>query len=364
MDPIDPCDNAKIGDGLRLILARVELDLNRGGTMTSWIANGTLTLLTAPPAWGKTSLLLTLIPSLSRTIVFISPLKALALEFCDRLKREGVSVFFVLSKKHLKKNLDQLHQYGVVILSYEHIEQELAFMVEQKRDEFFLVFDEFHLLFKWGDSFRPQLWESFYQMAETASPSLALSATMDEDLLEQIRSSFIHSGFDKIQWVNEGNFVLQKYPEKTYLMANPNEIWIHLAKSLKRKRRSLIFLPYRQQVKKWSEKLHSQNENVLSCVGGETVDFRQRLKSSPNAQVIISTHALSHGVNLPPLDDIFIGHHIDDRDMWFQMVGRGGREGGDYHLYCMNTHSSGDLFEKALARMRNFMAIAFSWQQV
>ena len=327
-----------------------------------WLENGTLSLLAAPPAWGKTSLLLNLIPSCKRTVVFVSPLKALALEFCDRLNSEGFNVFYVKSQRHLQDNLRELCHYQVVILSYEHAMERFTTAVERNKDQFFLVFDEFHLLFQWGGSFRPSLWEFFYQMAETGCPALGLSATLDQNLLEEVKNSF-GSCFDRIQLVDEGNFTLKKGPQKTFLMKRPSELWIHLGKSLAKRRRSLVFLPYRQQVKHWCEKLLSQQINALGCVGGETVEFRQHLKNSPDVEVILSTHALSHGVNLPPLDDIFIGHPVDDAAMWLQMVGRGGREGGDYNLYCLNTHGQ-SVGQRMLARTRNTMGLVFSWQRV
>ena len=47
-----------------------------------------LTVLMAPPGWGKTSLILDLYKSGNKKVIFVSPLRALANEFYERLKRD------------------------------------------------------------------------------------------------------------------------------------------------------------------------------------------------------------------------------------------------------------------------------------
>lgn len=320
----------------------------------------TLTLLIAPPGWGKTSLILDLISRWEQIMIFISPLKALALEFNDRLVSEGVPTLRVESRQQLKQQLQRLHKYRMIILSYEQVGAELVEYLQHNTQKFFFIFDEFHLLFHWGSSFRPQLWEGFYRLAETGHSALALSATMDREILQEIKNSF-HTCFQKIQIINQGNFKLLYFPQKIYRMRRQQELWIHLKSSLSKQKRCLVFLPFRQQVRQYAEELQSWGITVLTCVGGETLEFRQQLKQKSEVEVIVATQALGHGVNLPSVDQILIAYHVPEKSIWLQMVGRGGREGRPYSLYCMNTYGL-DRLQNIQAWLRNVIAIACSWQ--
>ena len=321
-----------------------------------------LALWIAPPGWGKTSLLLDLIGHLKQVIVFISPLKALSLEFHQRLLRAGLSSLLVDSRRQLQTLGPQLLNYQAVVLSYEHVSGAFARFLQSRPQKFLLVFDEFHLLFHWGNSFRPELWESFYQLAESGQDALALSATVDEGILQEIQSTFAPC-FRTIQVVDQGNFSLLNAPQKVYRMRHQSELWIHLLRNLSRGRRCLVFLPFRAQVEQWGHRLRSQGWAALDCVGGKTLEFRQRLGDCPQVQVILATDALGHGVNLPPISQVFISHPVVERAMWLQMVGRGGRDGRPYRLYCMNIHGA-NWWQNFRAWLRNWFAVVFSWQRV
>ena len=54
-------------------------------------------------------------------------------------------------------------------------------------------------------------------------------------------------------------------------------------------------------------------------------------------RVIFSTSALSHGVNLGLIDEIYIGYLLKNEDMWIQMASRGGRSGESFNIYSFNS---------------------------
>ena len=38
-------------------------------------------------------------------------------------------------------------------------------------------------------------------------------------------------------------------------------------------------------------------------------------------------------MNLPEIKKVFIDYEIKNYDFWLQMIGRGGRQGSEYHVY-------------------------------
>ncbi|MCY4645102.1 MAG: helicase-related protein [Bacteriovoracales bacterium] len=318
-------------------------------------------LLMAPPAGGKTSLILDVARSLEGCgrVIFISPLKALSLELAGRFEASGIETFCVDSRRGLSSRIESVGLPQMTILSYEHVTKPLIDFLKQKLQNVLLVFDEFHLLFYWGSSFRPALWESFYELAETAHPILSLSATIDKKIVEEMKNSFLAS-FDRIWLIDRGNFFLRHPPRAISLVSRQWEIWIHLEKALGRGKRCLVFLPYRREVEVWRNSLAASGRCVLSCVGGQTLEFRERLKTCEKVDAILATHALGHGVNLPPLDHIYLAYPVEEKALWLQMVGRGGRDGRPYKLYCMNVHGL-PLWQKLAAKVRNAWGLLFSW---
>ena len=100
----------------------------------------------------------------------------------------------------------------------------------------------------------------------------------------------------------------------------------------------LVFCPYRNQVKELEEKLKAGGLNVLSCVGGESSEFTQKLLTIKNLDVIVATSVVSHGVNLPAIAKIYFLQKIENSDFYLQMVGRGGRGGEEFELHTLNSN--------------------------
>jgi len=142
-----------------------------------------LIVLTAPPASGKTHLISSLIGELNHTPLVICPLRALANE-C--MSKWGASCVVMTPEEWLKKGKTS----RVVIL------------------------DEFHLYYYWGDTFRPQMWEAFYEIVQHAELVILLTATLTKEMLEEIKK--FHCHFDRMTWVDHGNQQLKNKPIRYY----------------------------------------------------------------------------------------------------------------------------------------------------
>lgn len=264
--------------------------------------NNQLLVLTASPASGKTHLISELISNLREIPLVISPLRALANECL--LKWAG-TCDVMTPEEWLKKSLSR----KVVIL------------------------DEFHLFFYWGDSFRPQMWEAFYAVVEQAETVILLTATLTQEMIEEIKKYSCH--FQKILWVDHGNQILKNKPAR-YLKA-PNERWLKelILESPSDKSTNLIFCAYRSEVFKWEKELKARGFRVWTCVGGEASLFSLKVQSERAPQFIVATTVLSHGVNLPNISRIFLMYQIKNLDFWIQMVARGGRRGEAFEVFAL-----------------------------
>jgi superfamily II DNA or RNA helicase len=264
--------------------------------------NCELLVLTSPPASGKTFWISALADVLEEKILVISPLRALADE-C-RLKW-GDRIDVMTPEEWMGK----------------------------RKSSKTVIFDEFHLLFYWGDSFRPLLWEVFFALSEEADLVIALTATLPPKMEANVKTMEVH--FERILWIDCGNQRLKTAP-RVYVKA-PSRKWVLMV--MENQRRSsgvnLVFCRYRNEVSDVKDKLEESGFKCLTCVGGESKFMAKKLEISPAPDFIIATTVLSHGVNLPSIARIFFTYPVGNQDFWIQMVARGGRRGESYEVIAL-----------------------------
>lgn len=262
-----------------------------------------LLLITSPPASGKTYWIEQFFHELpSQKLLVISPLRALADECKDKW---GETIEVMTPEEWLNKK--SFHET--------------------------VVFDEFHLFFYWGDSFRPKMWEAFFELSSYAKLTVLLTATLNEKMKEEI--ILFSSQFDSILWSDHGNQIL-KYRPSHYIKA-PSRQWImkQIEEEESQTGVKLIFCKYRTEVFKVQEHLVGLGYSCLACVGGEAKYFKDKLKLNPSPDFIIATTVLSHGVNLPQITKIFFLYEVNNIDFWIQMLARGGRRGEPFEVFSL-----------------------------
>lgn len=262
-----------------------------------------LIILTSPPASGKTFWVNSFKSHFSESkILFISPLRALA----DECREKWQEAVVVMTPEEWLGNP-----------AYHEI----------------VIFDEFHLFFYWGNSFREAMWEMFFDVNQKASLTILLTATLSSEMVQEITN--FQSQFHQILWVDHGNRLL-KYKPNMYLKA-PSRDWILkvISKRPMNKEVKLVFCQYRNEVLELEKKLVGLGMNCISCIGGESRHMSLKLKNNPRPDFIISTTVLSHGVNLPEIKEIFFTYSVQNIDFWIQMVARGGRRGEKFIVFAL-----------------------------
>ena len=259
-----------------------------------------LLILTSPPASGKTFWIQSFANVMSDPVLVISPLRALADE--------------------CKKNWGE----KIIVMTPEE-------WMNKKVTAKVVVFDEFHLLSYWGNTFRPLMWEVFESLSVTSQLVVGLTATLSRELQKEIQ--FIDSGFERILWVDHGNQTL-KWKPSSYVQLT-KRFMEKCIFSLRTEGTSLIFCQYREEVSLWEKRLKEHGFSVWSCRGGEAGEFSLRVAKESPPQFIVSTTVLSHGVNLPSIRRVFFFYPLRNKDFWIQMTARGGRRGEDFQVFAL-----------------------------
>jgi len=199
-----------------------------------------------------------------------------------------------------------------------------------------IIVDEFHLNFYWGDTFRPLMWEVFFELASCCELMVLLTATLNSEMQEEMKT--FRSEFDEIQWCDLGNQILRNRPERYFRLPH-REMMESAILHVRCTGVKLIFCEFREDVFHWEKFLKERGHKVVSCVGGEAAGFAKKLAEEKGLEYIVATTVLSHGVNLPSISKIFFLYKVHNLDFWVQMVARGGRRGERYEVYALeNPH--------------------------
>jgi superfamily II DNA helicase RecQ len=322
------------------------------------------TLFAAPVAKGKTFQVLKLYRENSIKMIFVSPLRALAQEVYLKLKSSEKNVFFPTgegekcSKKEIYSKFLKAKR-GVLILTAELLEDEFLDELSNNQDKILFVLDEFHLFYTWGRDFRPILLDKFYGILNTHHAVLALSATINNQVMNEL---LFDLKFYCAKWIylNDGNLSLYRKPSHIYCFKGHAKIVLERAflTELEKKKKDevfILFCSFRGEVDFFYGFLKNKNYRVLPCVGGEVKKFQEMLKDSDGQiDCIVSTVALSHGVNLPEIKKVFINYEVKNYDFWLQMIGRGGRNGAAYEVYTFD-----DYWHSKKERLLNYIQIAW-----
>ena len=223
-----------------------------------------------------------------------------------------------------------------LILTPEMLSYDIIEFLGSMEDNPLFIFDEFHLYYLWGQSFRPWIWEVVMSVSSLPCPILGLTATFNKELQKKWKDDFTKARND-LYLINLGNQTFKNFPSKIhfYPFFFKKQFNRYFVRELLNSEDEcfLFFCRYRFEVDRWMDFCHRRKILALGCKGGEVVDFIKKLKETKRPKCIFATSALSHGVNLPTLSKVFISYKTHDLDFWVQMASRGGRRGEHFQVY-------------------------------
>lgn len=303
------------------------------------------TLLTAPVAAGKTRLVVEFYREQNYKVIFVSPLRALANEVYNKLAQTEKNIFLAGGAHGgLPESLVNFLQArkSFLVTTMELLTEDFLEACSEQKEKIIFILDEFHLFYHWGESFRPILHDRFLAILDTQAPVLGITATMSEELLLRLKEDLKYHN-DIWFYIDYGNHQLHRSPKKIhyYHQMKPQIFNRAMWRELRMKEASdvyLIFCSYRSEVDELVARTRRMGLRSLGCVGGEVEPFLKELEKFDGiVDCIFSTTTLSHGVNLPEIKKVFINYQVQNYDFWLQMIGRGGRKGGDYEVYTFDT---------------------------
>lgn len=289
-------------------------------------------IVAAPPGFGKTYKTLLSLKKTRKKALMIFPLRALCDEVHLTANKLKIITFNITSLKE-SEAISKCSEISLIISTPECLSSNFIDTIESDR---ILIFDECHLIYYWGESFRYSLIENFESLASLANPLILLSATINEFLLHKFKKD-LSLNYESLHFINLGNQKLKNNPHKIFFYFPFQRKW--LAEDYRFDRCegvNLIFCQYRKEVKSLEKKLRLKGHRVLSCVGGEAKEFIQKLSTGAKVDFIVATSVISHGVNLPQIKRIYFSYHVENIDFYIQMIGRGGREGDFFEVHTFN----------------------------
>lgn len=286
-------------------------------------------LLIAPPAWGKTTRLIEWFEKSNLDyLLYVSPLRALANEVNERFSEYFYTRNLRRSDVYKFRLTDQRE---VLVITPEIMSNNFLEYLEQSNKKGIIILDEFHLYDHWS-SFRPKMREVLEELSILNLSVFALTATMGDRSFKEWKEVALLN-FDHVIKVNLGNYQLKYLPEVEQYSLKKKWVLSSLKYEVTKKRGTLLcFCAYRNEVKQLTKEYQENGYNSLGCVGGESLKFIEQLKAIKKPDVIFSTLALSHGVNLPSIRKVYFTYWVENKDYRLQMIARGGRNGEPYDV--------------------------------
>lgn len=287
-----------------------------------------LTIFMAPLGWGKTKSVCGLL-DYKEKIIFISPLRSIIEEISSR--QNVLSFNDLENKEQTIKKFCEKKNSNILALTPESLEPKLLNKLLDKN--FLFVFDEFHLFYDWGESFRPRLLDFFEEILFNHERILGLSASIDLHHKIKIEEAVANS-FYKVFFLDVGNYKFNISPKNLkhcYFYLWQIKVLIYFYCLIYRDQKKIIFVKRRKDVFILQEKFRELGLRSSVCLGGQVRRFCAEEKVN-ESKIIISTSALSHGVNLHGVRHVFLLFKPQE-NIEFQMFGRGGRFGESFKVY-------------------------------
>ena len=262
---------------------------------------------------------------MEQPIVFISPLRSIVNELIEL--RGSISLAGDKESKRGALLKFKKEPGSILLTTPEALNNEVLKELKYMRPLF--VIDEFHLFYLWGKTFRDKLRGFLEELYLDRQKILGLSATIPEEVFEEIELDHVLSGNNLIK-LDLGNYKLRNKPRAVRSVSLETFWNLIVIKAKVFRRKTIIFVRTRSEVNQYVLWLKKQGIRAIGCVGGETKSFLKNYQTYIY-DVIVSTSVLSHGVNLGRIESVCL-HYSPEDYLRIQMIGRGGRTGKPFEV--------------------------------
>lgn len=268
------------------------------------------------------------------TTIVVSPLISLMLDQVKQLKanhfKEVVALNSFMEPSERKSIYKQLHQYKLVYVSPELLQQKILFDYLSKITVGLFVIDEAHCISQWGHEFRPDYLKLGTIVERLGNPPvLALSATATAEVQQDIVDSLHRPNMVKhIYPIDRENiaFYIQQVSDNQEKQGVITELLnqYHVP--------TLIYFSSRREAEHVAEVLAQKLSNKRICFYHGGMEQRDRIViqqqfMNDQLDVICCTSAFGMGINKPNIRLVIHYHLPPQIESFIQEVGRAGRDG-------------------------------------
>ena len=199
----------------------------------------------------------------------------------------------------------------------------------------FVVIDEAHHVGTSKAGFRPSYTRLGNAICRLGNPQvLALTATADDAIAEDIRSAF---GLDDMVFDNTERSNLQVIDQR-----NSKKRERYLVSLVAQGEKTLIYVNSRMETVALVRRLRKQEPHIASLIGfynaGLSRAERERVETlfrEGGLQVLVATSAFGEGVDIPGVRHVVL-YHLPFSEVEFnQMSGRAGRDGNEAQIHLL-----------------------------
>jgi ATP-dependent DNA helicase RecQ len=313
--PLRAAETLKSGHELRPFQKEA---LDRLGTPSSGSKH---LICVAPTGSGKSLIYERAIAHPQRRTLLLTPLVALARQQHQSLRSSGVPVTLASGEATA---LPPPPRTGAWILSPEMLQTPSRQSTLRNWQPNFLVVDECHCLWDWGEGFRPAFLEIPNLLQEYAIPqSLWLTATLPQAARKALRGALPSPCLEL------GGFDLPAQLKIKILKTSwPDRIEAVLRWVTQQKSGCMIFVATRGDTLRLSRLLEGFGKSVVAYHGGLSIEERKNIEAQvreQQVQVVVATSAFGMGMNYPHLESVLLWQSPASLLSLVQTIGRVGR---------------------------------------
>ncbi len=314
------------------------------------LLNGERILMIQRTGYGKSLVFQFAGMMLKGTTVIFSPLIALMREQVNRLRELGLPAAYINSTLSLEEKAEVLKNaengaYKLLYIAPERQEDESWQEVVQKMKLGMVVVDEAHCISTWGHDFRPSYRRivNVVKQLQTDFPVLACTATATLRVQQDIEVQFDNSRLTVLR----GKLSRENFALKVIKCDNQEDKLAGVLRIVKElEGTGIIYCGTQAETEIFSKWLDHNNIKATNYNAGLDNETRKRIEVdfvNDAYKCVVSTNALGMGMDKPNLRFVIHTQTPTSPLLYYQEIGRAGRDGSDTEAILFYTPGDDEL---------------------